>query len=357
MGLFNRSSNISVGVDIGTTSIKAVELSRIQGGIMLSNYCQIENTGYLERFNNSLQSSNLKPLESDLISYLTVLRQKGGLKTNRVSASIPAFVPLTTLLELPMMSSHDTLNSIPEAAKNYIPLPISTVTLRYIKVGEKTYPDGTKKQQVFLISIPNERIESYHRIFSQAGLELQDIEIEQESISRALTGFNSEPTLIIDIGGRSTAISVAEKGVLEYAAQTDFSSGSLTQALANALNISERRADQLKRQTLIIGKGGDHELSTIMIPIIDVIISEAQRVKTGFEKGYNRSIKKVLLAGSGANMPGFESYLAQQMQLAVSTGNALKSVSYPPELEPIAPLLGSTLAVAIGLALKSYGKL
>jgi type IV pilus assembly protein PilM len=295
----------------------------------------------------------LKPLESDLVSYLTLLRQQMNFKTNRVYASLPAFTPITTLIELPDSRSHNTA-TLAEAAKSYIPLPITTVTLQYLKVGEKTYPDGTKKQQIFLISIPNERIENYHTIFNQAGFVLEGIEIEQESLSRALAKTTTEPMLIIDIGGRSTSLSIAQNGQLKYAGQTDFSSGSLTQALATALNISERRADTLKRQTLIIGKGGDHELSTIMIPIIDVIIEEANRVRAGFEKGYGKQVKGAIIAGSGANMPGFEKYLSEQLQLPVSAGNALKAVAYQPELESVSKQLGATLATAVGLALKKF---
>jgi len=352
MSFFNRTPARALGIDIGTTGIKAVEIAQSQGGLLLTQYGILETANTLDRFSNPIQSSNLKPLESDLSAYLKALVKTAGFQAKKVYASVPSFVGQTALIELP--EGHATEGALSQAVSSYIPLPLTALTLQYVASREKKYPDGTTRKQVLVVMIPNERIETYHTIFAEAGLALEGVELEQQSVCRAFTTATAEPTLVIDIGGRSTSIGVAQAGELCFAGQTDFSSGSLTLALASALNISERRADQLKRQTLIVGKGGDHELSTIMIPIIDAIITEAKRIQTGFEKGYSVPVKNVIITGSGAHMPGFEKYLSEQLNMPVMTGNALSAVAYPPELEPIAHQLGSTLSVACGLALKQF---
>ncbi len=348
---------VALGIDIGTTTIKAAELtSNGKGAYSLSNYALLEVAGHLEHFNNALQSSSLRPLDSDLISYLSIIKEKGHFKTNHVIASLPSFTAFTTVIEVPLMSSGETNRSLSTQAKDYIPVPITQVTLDWIKIGEKSYPDGSRKQQIFLVSIPNEKIESYNSIFGQAGFILDGFEVEHLSVARALTLTAEKPTLIIDIGGRSTTFTVAKKGVVMFAGQTDFSSGSLTQALSTALNISPRRADTLKKQTTIVGGGGSHELSTIMVPIIDVILNEAGRTRTGFEAAFGEPVVGTILAGSGANMPGFATYLATQLNLPVTLANTLTSIGYPPEISAFGPELGTTLAVSIGLALKKLRK-
>ena len=347
----------SVGIDIGTTTIKAAELSgNGRGSYILSNYALLEVAGHLDHFNNALQSSSLRPLDSDLISYLTMIRTKAGFKTNHVIASLPSFTAFTTVLEVPLMSAGETDKSLSAQARDYIPIPISEVTIDWIKIGEKTYPDGSKKQQIFLVSIPNEKIESYTAMFGKAGFIMDGFEVEHISVARAVTTGNKQAMLIIDIGGRSTTFTVAKNGISLFAGQTDFSSGSLTQALATALNINPRRADTLKRQTPIVGGGGSHELSTIMVPIIDVILNEATRTRTGFETAFNEKIAGVILAGSGANMPGFDQYLTSQLNLPVTVADPLSSIGYPPEIATFSKQLGSTLTVAIGLALKKLTK-
>lgn len=351
------AGDASVGIDIGTTSIKAVELSgNGKGSFSLSNYALLEVAGHLDHFNNALQSSSLRPLDSDLISYLSIMRSKANFKTNHVVASMPSFTAFTTVLEVPLMSTGETDKSISVQAKDYIPVPITEVSLDWIKIGEKTYPDGTKKQQVFLVSIPNEKIESYTNLFGKAGFILDGFEVEHVSIARALTAGTKQPLLIIDIGGRSTTFTVAKNGISLFAGQTDFSSGSLTQALATALNISTRRADTLKRQTTIVGGGGSHELSTIMVPIIDVILNEATRTRTGFEAAFNEKIAGVILSGSGANMPGFDEYLTGQLNLPVTIANPFGTIGYPPEIAVFRKQLGASLTVAIGLAMKKLNQ-
>ena len=350
----SRNSQVGVGIDIGTTAIKVAELtSGGKNSLELTNYALLEIAGHLDHFNNALQSSSLRPLDTDLVAYLRLIQEKVGLKTNHVRASIPSFSSFTTLIEVPLASSAETNKVLEFQVKNYIPLPITEVTLDWIKVGEKTYPDGSKKQQIFLVSTPNEKIESYTKIFSQAGFILDGIELENIAAARMVTNSTEAATLIIDIGGRSTSFTVAERGVVKFTGQTDFSSNSLTQALATALNISPRRADALKRETMIVGGLGSHELSTILIPIIDVIISEATRVRTGFEQAFGTPITNSILIGSGAHMPGFEAYLTQHMNMPVVEVSELRNVVLRPEILAIGKELASTLTVSAGLALKT----
>jgi type IV pilus assembly protein PilM len=356
-GSSTHQGEVSLGIDIGTTTIKAAEITA-QGSRVytLSNYAMLEVAGHLEHINNALQGSSLRPLESDLTTYLTAIKRQANFKTNHVRASLPSFVAFTTLLEIPLMSNSDTSRSLTTQVKDYIPLPISQVTLDWIKIGEKTYPDGTKKQQIFLVSVPNEKIESYTTIFGDAGFILDGFEVEHLSLARSLTLQAEQPVLIIDIGGRSTTFTVARKGVALFAGQTDFSSNSLTQALATALNISPRRADTLKRQTTIVGGGGSHELSTILVPIIDVILNEAGRARSGFETAFGEKISSVMLAGAGGTMPGFDTYLTSQLGLPVVVADPLQNCAYPPEIAAFSKPLGATLAVALGLALKKIIK-
>jgi len=355
--LFKNSSTeiVSVGVDIGTSSIKAVELTGNGKGVnSLSNYALLEVTGHLDHFNNALQSSNLRPLESDLISYLSIIKEHARFKTNHVAVSLPSFSAFTTVLEVPAASAGEISKTVATQVQEYIPLPANDVTFEWIPIGTKSYPDGAKKQQIFLVSIPNEKIENYTKVFNQAGFILDSVEVEHVSIARALSTSFKEPTLIIDIGGRSTAMTIVKKGVALFAGQTDFSSNSLTQALATALNISPRRADSLKRQTTIVGGAGNHELSTILIPIIDVILSEAKRTQDGFESTFSEKVASVIISGSGANMPGFQEYLSTRLNLPVIVADPLSEISFPPEMSAFSKPLGTTLTVAIGLALKKF---
>lgn len=341
-----------LGAEIGTTTIKLVELIRSGKEIRLKNYGILETYGYLERFNSALQTSSLKALESEISAYLSIILRHAKIKTRNVTAALPSFSAFTTLIELPDMPANELPEAMAFQARQYVPLPIASVRLDYIKVGERTDESGLKLQQIFLVSIPNEQIERYQRIFRGAGLNLGALEVEGMSLARVLTRGIQEPTLIIDLGARSTSFAVAKDGFLRFEAQTDFAGGSITQAIASGLNIAPRRAEELKQQRGLLGSGGESELSTLMLPILDVIINEARRAKENFEKSYKEGITNAVLIGGGANLLGIEDYFTKQLGIKTVKANPFRNIVYPPELDPIIKKSGPAFAVALGTAIR-----
>lgn len=347
-----------LGVDIGTTSIKIVEIIHPSAGAkpQLRTYGWLETYGYLERFNNALQTSSLKLFEQEIAGYLKLLSEHTDLKTSSAIASLPAFSAFSTLIELPMMPVTEVAKTMSFQVKKFIPLPLSAVTIDWLKVGERTDENGNQIQQIFIISIPNEHIDRLKTIFKLAGLKLVDIEIEGMSLSRSLALGNPEPTLIIDIGARSTSFSVAKDGYLKMDGQTDFAGGSITQSLASGLNISPRRAEDLKKQKGLLVGAAEYELSTLMLPMLDVIISEAKRIKNNYENSYREIITNVVLSGGGANLLGIEKYFKDQMGLPTEKANPFKNLIYPKEIEPVIKDIGPSLSVAIGLGIRGKTK-
>ncbi len=341
-----------LGIDIGTTSVKMVELHHADSILELVNYGFLESYGHLERLNNAIQTSTLKMMDQEIIELLKILVKNSGVKTAETVASLPAFSAFTTLLEIPMMSAEDMIKAIRFQAKQYIPLPISAVTIDWVKVGERTDAQGNAVQQILLVSVPNEQIQKYQTIFRGAGLNLVSLEIEGLSLARALTAGEKQTAMIIDIGSRSTSISVANGGHLKFVGQTDFAGGSLTQTISAGLNIRVRRAEDLKKLRGLKGAGGEYELSTLMLPILDVIISEAQRVRNNYEKGYNDKVEKVIVSGGSANMLGIIQYIQEQIGLPAVKANPFSRIRYPSAMEPLVGELGPEFAVAIGLGVK-----
>lgn len=345
-----------LGVDIGTTSIKLIELEKADGLPELLNYAFLESYGHLERLNDAIQTSTLKMLDRETSELLKILIKNSGVKSRNVVASIPAFSSFTALVELPMMPEKDTAQAMQFQAKQFIPLPISAVTIDWLRVGERKDAKGNSLQQILLVSVPNDQIQKYKLIFKSAGLNLTALEIEGLSEARALTGDSDKLTLLIDIGARSTAISIARGGLLKFAGQTDFASGSLTQTIASGLNIRVRRAEDLKKQKGLKSTGSDYELSTLMLPILDVIISEARRIKDNYEKGYGEKIERIVLSGGGSNLQGLANYIQHELGLPTTKANPFSNIKYDPQIEPLVAELGPEFSVAIGLGIRAFIK-
>lgn len=342
-----------LGVDIGTTSIKIAELDRVKQGIALKNYGILEAQNYLQRFNEALQTSSLKLSEKTAAAYLRLLLERGGFASKTAVASVPAFLAFSTLIEVPAMSESELKKFIELQAKQYVPLPLNLVSLDWMKVGERKSEDGAEKNQILIVSIPNEVIELYKKIFHASGLTLAAIEIEGMSAARSAGAEAREAVIIVDIGSRSTSFSVIENGLLKFSGQTDFAGASITHTIATGLNISEKRAEDLKRERGLLGFGGEHELSTLIEPILDVIMSEAKRVINTFQTNYRTEVKSAILAGGGANLIGIEGYFNKKFGLASARANFMRPFLYPASLESAVKETGPVLAVAVGLALKN----
>ena len=340
-----------LGVDIGTTSIKLIELAQTQGLPKLISYGFLETYGHLERLNNAIQTSSMKMLDNETVNLIEVLLKNSDVKSKNVVVSLPTFSAFVTLIEVPVMNTEDTTKAMIFQAKQYIPLPISSVTLDWVKVGERKL-NGADVQQILLVSVPNDNIQKYKNIFREAGLNLVAIELEGFATSRVLTAGDNRVSLIIDIGSRSTTIAIAKNGYMKFTGQTDFAGASLTQTIASGLNIRVRRAEDLKKMRGLKGTGGEYELSTLMLPMLDVIISEAKRTKNNFESGYGEKVERVIISGGGANLIGVVPYFQEQFGLPTEKANPFGQISYPSELEPFVSELASEFTVAIGLGMK-----
>ena len=343
-----------LGVDIGTTSIKIIEISSGKNRPKIDNYGILESYGHLERLNDAIQTASLKIMEKETAELLKLLLKQLKIKSKEVIASIPAFSAFITLLEIPEMPEADMVKTMSFQISQHIPLPVQEVAIEWLKVGSREDESGFTKQQILVISVPNELISRYQTVFKLAGLKLKALEVESLSLARALGDNNPAPSLLVDIGGRSTNISVVEKGFLKYNDHTDFAGASLTQSISSGLNINVRRAEELKKQRGLLGGGAEFELSTLAFPFLDVIINEVKRVKVIYEKNQGIKVERVLLAGGGANLLGIEKYFEEQINLPVAIGNPFWKLEYPAKIEPMIKELGPNFAVAIGLGMKEF---
>ncbi len=356
LGLSFLGKKTYIGVDIGTASIKAVELTGSDKGPMLKNYGILESHGHLERLNDAIQTSSLKIIDTETARLIKMLLEQMKSSTNDVSASMPAFSAFTSLLDIPVMSDQETAQTMQFQAKAFVPLPLEEVAIDWIPVGQYEDSKGVKKQQVFLVSIPNEKISTYQSIFKNANLTLRTLEVETLSLARLLTGGDPTATLIIDIGARSTAIAIAKSGNLRYNAQTDFAGSSLTQAISRGLGINIRRAEDLKRRSGIGGTGAEYQVSTLMLPYLDAILNEVGRVRDVYERSYHDNVERIILSGGGANLLGIDKYVSDRFALPAVKANPFDKISYSPEAAPLVGTLGPPFAVALGLAIRQFTK-
>src|ERR1044072_7942309 len=161
-----------LGLDIGTTSIKMVEVARGEKMPKLVNYGILESRASLSRANTALQSSTLKLFDQEAANFLKTLIGKMRPRTTAIAASLPVFSAFTTILSFPDMPQEELAKAVAFQARQYVPLPLSEVALDWSKVGEYEDDKGFKYSQILLISVPQVEIKKYQEMCKVAGLNL-----------------------------------------------------------------------------------------------------------------------------------------------------------------------------------------
>ena len=342
----------SLGVDIGTTNIKMVELSSSGNEISLENYGVLETYSYLERPNAAIQSSYFKIVEEitgDLVKkLLSTLKPK----TRRSVISLPIFSSFVTVFEVPFQEEKEISRAIPFEAKKYIPLPLEELTIDWAIIGEPEAAAKNVGAKILLIAIPKELIQRYQKIAKESGLDAVAFELESVALGRSLVGQEKSPVLILDIGSQSSNLAVIDNGYLVSNESLTTAGAEITHILAQGLGISKERAEEFKRVKGFNVTPQEAEVVNLMLPIIDYFGSEISRAMNIYKERTGRDIKKVLLAGGTANLPGLDGYLSQALNLDAKKAWPFNHISYQQFLEPLLKEIGPSLSVATGLALR-----
>ncbi|MBI4193428.1 MAG: pilus assembly protein PilM, partial [Candidatus Colwellbacteria bacterium] len=316
-------SKRAVGLDIGTTSIKMVEIEESDGAPRLAAYGILETYDYLRRGNAALHGDGLTLLEAESAGLVRMLVKNARIESRDVIASIPASASFTALIEIPLVNQEETRKIMEYQARAIVPRPLTDVALEWLPTRSFEDDDGAKKQEIFLVAISKEEIGKYGRVCAAAGLTLRALEIEGASLARVLTRGAEGESLIIDIGGQATTICVGWRGMVLLNTSIDFAGNSLTRAIARGLNVSEERAESLKREEGLKGTGGTYELSSLMAPHVDIILGEAKRVLKTYEDRHKREVGRVVFVGGGANLKGLVERAAREFAVPVSRGESL----------------------------------
>jgi type IV pilus assembly protein PilM len=343
-----------LGVDVGTASIKVVELSRQGKGFNLHNYGILETQEHLESGGRVIQSSSVRIVDDRAGGLLSLLLSEMGTHSKVALVSVPAFSVFTTFFEMPFLSPAEMGPAVMFQARRFIPLPAEEVSIDWVSVGEFERR-GQRYKRIFLMGIPREVVKTYERICEVAGIHMAGLELEGLALARAVTASEPRTHLVVDIGAGATTILVAEGDVLRQSVQVDQGGVNLTYGLHKSLGLSIARAEKLKRRRGLLGKGGEAELSTLLLSLLDVIIEEVRSVRAAFEKKYpDTKISQVVLVGGGVNLLGIDAYVQDRLGLPVRHADLFWDVAYNTAMEPAVRRLQNELPVAIGTAKRYF---
>lgn len=340
MGFFKFDKKNRLGVDIGTASIKIVELAKESNRFQLINYGSFD----LEQSNDTAKLSN-----QDITAGITSILRHANMKSRDAIASIPSFPTFATTITMPSLSEEEIAKAMPFEARKYIPIPLSEVQLDWAMVNVKKEQKNTV--EVFLVAVPKEEVGRYQTIMKAAGLNLRALELENFALIRALVGNDASPIVVVNIGGRSTSILIVENGFQRASHDYEIGGFEITKSIARALGVNIERAEKLKR-SFGIRDADDNIVRQAMSSLVDMMAFETNKTIHNYEDQHKTKIARILLVGGLANMLDFSQYFSQKLGRDVSLGNSLARVIIPSPLESLRTELNSTFVVSVGLAMR-----
>ena len=299
-----------VGIDIGTASIKIVELSKWGERLKLENYGEIGALTLYEKPFRSHERTTLLLSSQDISRAISAVVEKTKIKTKEVVFSIPDFSSFFTFIELPAMTKEEIPDAVKYEAHRHIPLPLSEVTLDWVIVEGKTSNHIKTDTKVLLVAVPTEVINQYQDIATIAQLKLVSLEAEIFGLSRSLVKDKKGIVAIADIGAQSTTVNIIQYGVLKHTHSFDVAGNELTRILSQSLNINFKEAEELKRKYGLIrpDDGEKRNVKDTLSPLVDLILVEIERLIQSFYQAESKEVEKVILAGGSALLPGFQEY-------------------------------------------------
>jgi type IV pilus assembly protein PilM len=348
---FGKETSI-LGVDIGTSSVKIVQLKKEKERAILETYGELAIGPY-----NKLKIGQAVKISEDLVAgAVKDLLKEANVKARTAVVSVPMAASFITVVNLPLSTQDNISEVIKMEARRYIPVPLSEVALDWWIIPETPGNDSggseRKNIKVLLAAIHGDTINLYRNIVSKAGLNVKMYEIECFSFIRSCIAKESSPVAILDFGASTTKMAIVDYGIMKATHTIGHGSQELTLALSRSLNIDFGPAEEMKREIGLSDLPEHREVVSVMEPVLDYIFAEANDFIKDFQQRNNRSIGKLIVSGGGSLLKGLIDFSVKKFNIEVELADSFAKVEYPAFLSGAVKEAGANFSIAAGLALR-----
>jgi len=352
--LFAQKEKSVLGVDIGSSSLKVVQLRKDHGKAVLETYGELALGPY--GGSEIGQATNLSG--EQITETLKDLLREAKVTTKSCALSIPFARSLLTLVELPYRQDPKEQKTVIELeARKYIPVPVSEVQLDWFIVpGSEPSPQQAAPKdtvEVLVIAVHNDELKLLQSVVVGAGLNASFYEIEIFSTIRAVVKEPVKTVMVLDVGASSTKTYVVERGVVAFSHSISAGSQDITRAIAVSKNLSIKSAEELKKKEGFL-QGEGHSSPEL---VFARIFSEAHRVLIQYETAHKKPVTSIILTGGGGVTKELGTYAKNLFSIDVQVADPFIKTEAPAFMRPILEEIGPEFAVAVGLALRKLDEI
>jgi len=340
-----------LGIDISSSSVKILELSKNEGQYTVENYAK----GRLkESVFDGISIKNIDALAQSIKS----LHAKANIKTKQVACAVPEVLTITKVIQLDYQLTNKEIEEyIFSEADKYIPYPVDEINIDFNILGKST--KNSDKLDVLIVATRKENINSLVDLMASAGLVLEVVDLEPYAIERAAqllmpdvsSGGNNKNIAIINIGNNYINLFILNKLKNIYSRQEEIGLKNLIDTIVHKYNIKPEEAIFALEQDRL---PEDYTVE-ILRPFKELVLLHIKRALQLFYSAFNHNlVDKIILAGFVAKIRGIDSDLQESINIPTVIANPFAHMSINNKINRImfehdAP----KLMVACGLALRT----
>lgn len=332
------------GLDIGTYSVKLVQLEKRGQKYRLMAFGIGPSTG----------KGLLSEAENDLAALAEVvkkIRQEAKIKTKNVATALPQDQVFTRTVVVPKLSEEELQSALNWEAEQFIPVPLTEVTLAHQIVGQ--IKEGKKeKNKVLLVAASNRLVQKIIKVLEMAGLNPVSLETEIISMARSLIVPDGEPIMMVDLGARASDLAIVEAGQVTFVNSIGTAGETLTRVMETQLGLDPTQAEAYKKAYGADPKKLEGKLAEALDPILEKIVREMEKTIQFHQSQGGKRIGLVVLTGGTAGLPEIASILASKLNLEVQLGDPFGQIAKGDLASRIPGQSNFLFSVAVGLAMK-----
>ena len=348
-----RRAKALVGLDIGSSAVKAVELKPVGKAYKVAAF-------------------GSEPIPPDSIvdgaiidggavaDAIRRLFEKRGIKTREVAASLSGNAVIVKKISLPVMTEAELSESIYWEAEQYIPFDIQDVNLDYQILDPGNGPGGKGTMDVLLVAAKKEKIADYTGVIAQAGRTAVVVDVDAFALQNAYeVNYGFEPgsvVVLLNAGASATNINIIQGDQSVFTRDVSIGGNAYTEALQKELSLPFEQADQLKRSHAAEGATYD-DARPVLRAVSENVMLEIQKTFDFFKAtAASDRIDRIVVSGGASRAEGFSEMLTERFQAPVEFFDPFKRVALDKKFQAEAqPDVAPTVAVAVGLALRRVG--
>lgn len=352
-----------LGIDISSTSVKLVELSKTDSGY------RVESLAVEPLPINAVTEKNIEDVEA-VGETLSKALKKSGTKCKLAALAVPGSSVITKVITMPAnLSDSEMETQIELEADQYIPYPLEEINLDFQVLGEtRGNPDTV---DVLLAASRSENVETRTAIAEIAGLTTKIIDVEAYTIEKATQlliphikpqqadaeeGEEQETSpfviAVLDVGATMTSLNVIENGELIYTREQAFGGKQLTEEIMRRYGLAYEEAGRLKK----VGGLPDNYIPEVLEPFKENMAQQVSRfLQFFYTAGQHESVDMIALAGGCASIPGIDELISTQLGVETIIANPFANMDLSNKVNSQALSNDApALMIACGLAMRSF---